>query len=215
MKSHNRWHAPVVAATIVASTLGATSSVLADTPSRSTPAAASTIPADETAAPKRKYLLDILFGPREAELPETTGSISTGRTETTRSRRVAGPTPELRALIRKHAAAAGVPAELAEAVINVESRFNPRARGRAGEIGLMQIKPSTARAIGYSGSAAGLYDPATNLTWGMRYLATAYQLAGGDTCGAILRYNGGHAARKMTGAVRTYCRKVNTYVAAL
>lgn len=125
------------------------------------------------------------------------------------------PSSELRALIRKHAKANGVPVELAEAVVHVESRFNPRAKGRAGEIGLMQIKPATARLIGYRGSAKGLYDPETNLTWGMLYLARAYQLADGNTCGAILRYNGGHAARKMTKQARVYCSKVNRYVASL
>lgn len=126
-----------------------------------------------------------------------------------------GPSTEMRSLIGKHAKAHGVPVELAEAVVHVESRFNPKARGRAGEIGLMQIKPATARLIGYRGSAKGLYDPETNLTWGMLYLAQAYKLANGDTCGAILRYNGGHAARKMTKQARTYCSKVNRYVAAL
>lgn len=126
-----------------------------------------------------------------------------------------GPSEALRKLIRKHAEAHGVPVELAEAVVHVESRFNPRARGRAGEIGLMQIKPATARLIGYRGTKDQLYDPETNLTWGMRYLAKAYELANGDTCGAILRYNGGHAARKMTRHVRAYCGKVNRYVAAL
>ncbi len=122
---------------------------------------------------------------------------------------------EIRALIQKHAKAHGVPVELAEAVVHVESRFNPRARGRAGEVGLMQIKPATARGIGYSGTTKDLYDPDTNIRWGMLYLAKAYQMAGGDTCGTILRYNGGHAAKRMTKGVRAYCSKVNRYVASL
>jgi Soluble lytic murein transglycosylase and related regulatory proteins (some contain LysM/invasin domains) len=119
------------------------------------------------------------------------------------------------AAIRRHAAEKGVPADLAEAVVMVESNFNPRARSRGGAMGLMQILPSTARGLGFKGSTAGLLDPETNLHWGMTYLATAYKLAGGDTCGAILRYNAGHYARHMSKGTRAYCAKVNRYVAAL
>lgn len=160
-------------------------------------------------------LIELLMQGRKAAKPEeTTGTITASPAETPKSAEQAGH-GDLKALIRKHAAAQGVPPELAEAVVKVESNFNPRARGSAGEVGLMQIKPSTARAIGYTGTTKALYDPETNLAWGMRYLATAYDLAGGDTCGAILRYNGGHAARKMTRQARAYCGKVQTYVASL
>ncbi|SON55739.1 Soluble lytic murein transglycosylase precursor [Hartmannibacter diazotrophicus] len=121
----------------------------------------------------------------------------------------------LKALIRKHAIEKGVPVEFAEAVVQVESSFNPRARSRAGAVGLMQIKPSTARGLGFKGPASKLYDPNVNLHWGMTYLAGAYRLAGGDTCGAVLRYNAGHYAKRMTKGVRSYCAKVHRYVASL
>lgn len=160
---------------------------------------------------KPSNLMEVLFGVREDEEETTVSADEETVAPTARNT----PPATLRALIRKHAEAMGVPVELAEAVVHVESRFNPRARGRAGEVGLMQIKPATARAIGYRGTTKDLYDPNTNLKWGMLYLAKAYELAGGDTCGAILRYNGGHAARKMTKGVRTYCGKVNRYVASL
>src|SRR3546814_7057881 len=55
-------------------------------------------------------------------------------------------------IIAKYAKAYGVPVDLAHAVVKVESNFNPKARGRAGEVGLMQIKPATARMMGYKGS---------------------------------------------------------------
>ena len=57
--------------------------------------------------------------------------------------------------IQTYAKTYGVPVDLAHAVVRVESNFNPKARGSAGEIGLMQIKPATARMMGYSGSAKG------------------------------------------------------------
>lgn len=112
-------------------------------------------------------------------------------------------------LIAQHAAANEVPVDLAHAVIYSESSYRPDARGAAGEIGLMQIKLATARMMGYGGSAKGLYDPATNIKYGMKYLGGAHQLAGGTTCGTILRYNAGHAARSMNPVSQRYCNKVS------
>lgn len=112
------------------------------------------------------------------------------------------------AIVARYASSNGVPASLAQAVITVESSFVPDKLGRAGEIGLMQIKPATARMMGYSGSASGLYDPETNIKFGMKYLGKAHQLSGGETCGTILRYNAGHGARRMNPISAAYCSKV-------
>ncbi|WP_051630487.1 lytic transglycosylase domain-containing protein [Afifella pfennigii] len=120
----------------------------------------------------------------------------------------------IQALVSKVAATHGVPAALAHAVVTVESRYNPRARGAAGEVGLMQIKPATARGIGYRGSIAALYDPETNLEWGMRYLARAYQLGGGTVCGTALRYNAGHYAKRMTRHTNAYCGRLKAAMAS-
>lgn len=108
-------------------------------------------------------------------------------------------------LISKHAQANNIPVELARAVVKHESGFRPGVTGRAGEIGLMQIKLQTARGMGYKGTAKGLYDPATNIRWGMKYLGKARQLAGGSECGTLSRYNGGHGTKRM---IRGYCSKV-------
>lgn len=116
----------------------------------------------------------------------------------------------IRASARKH----GVPVELAHAVVQVESNYNPKARGSAGEVGLMQIKPATARGVGYKGSTKGLYDPKTNLEFGMKYLAGAHERAGGDLCGTILRYNAGHYAKRMNPVSKRYCSKVKQILAS-
>jgi soluble lytic murein transglycosylase-like protein len=110
--------------------------------------------------------------------------------------------------IAKYANQNGVPVELATAVVQIESNFNPRMRGSAGEIGLMQVKPATARLMGYSGSTKGLYDPDTNIRIGMKYLAMAQQLGGGPTCNTILKYNAGHGATRMNPVSQRYCGKV-------
>ncbi|WP_375642096.1 lytic transglycosylase domain-containing protein [Bartonella sp. CM100XJJH] len=118
-------------------------------------------------------------------------------------------------LIQKLANKYNVPVNLAHAVVKVESNYKAGIKGAAGEIGLMQIKPSTARGLGFNGSVQDLYDPATNLEYGMRYLARAYKLSGGSTCGTILKYNAGHAAKKMNSISAKYCAKVKTYLASL
>jgi soluble lytic murein transglycosylase-like protein len=89
------------------------------------------------------------------------------------------------------AGAAGLPASLVERVIHRESGGNPRAV-HAGNYGLMQIRLSTARALGYTGSAAGLLDPQTNMTYALRYLAGAYRAAGGNESRAIALYSRGY-----------------------
>ena len=89
------------------------------------------------------------------------------------------------------ASAAGVPASLVERVIRRESGGNPRAV-HAGNYGLMQIKLGTARAMGYTGSAAGLLDPQTNMTYAVRYLAGAYRAAGGNESRAVALYASGY-----------------------
>ena len=71
------------------------------------------------------------------------------------------------AIISRHAQELGVPEALAHAVVQVESNYRANARGQAGEIGLMQIKPATARGIGFSGSTQALFDPETNIRYGM------------------------------------------------
>jgi soluble lytic murein transglycosylase-like protein len=91
-----------------------------------------------------------------------------------------------------HARANGVPEALVHRVIMRESRYQPQLIGHGGTIGLMQIKLATARGLGYTGDAAGLRDPNTNLTYGVKYLAGAYHAANGDHARAIHYYAGGY-----------------------
>ncbi|WP_051987496.1 lytic transglycosylase domain-containing protein [Bosea sp. UNC402CLCol] len=118
----------------------------------------------------------------------------------------------LRALVARHAAENGIPFSLADAVVRIESRYNPRA-SHAGNFGLMQIRHQTARGLGYSGGANGLLDAETNARYGMKYLAMAYRMAGGDTCRTVMKYQSGHMTTHMNGANRTYCAKVRTITA--
>jgi hypothetical protein len=85
-----------------------------------------------------------------------------------------------------------VPELLVHRVILRESRYQPKLLGSGGTIGLMQIKLATARSLGYTGDAEGLRDPATNLAYGVKYLAGAYHAANGDHARAMHYYASGY-----------------------
>ncbi len=95
-------------------------------------------------------------------------------------------------MVATHASANNVPEALVHRVIVRESKYHPHLVGRGGTIGLMQIKLPTARGLGYTGDAAGLRDPNTNLTWGVKYLAGAYRAANGDHSRAVRYYASGY-----------------------
>ncbi len=99
---------------------------------------------------------------------------------------------DLDGMIARHAAAEGVPEALVHRVVIRESRYRPHVVGAGGAMGLMQIKYSTARAMGYTGSAAGLLDPDTNLTYAVRYLAGAYRVAHGNFDRSVMNYARGY-----------------------
>lgn len=95
-------------------------------------------------------------------------------------------------LVALHARANNVPEVLVHRVIVRESRYHPDLVGRGGTIGLMQIKLATARGLGYTGDAAGLHDPDTNLTYGVKYLAGAWRAANNDHARAMHYYASGY-----------------------
>ncbi|UHC15259.1 transglycosylase SLT domain-containing protein [Methylobacterium currus] len=107
------------------------------------------------------------------------------------------------ALIEAHAKANGVPASFIHRVVKRESGYNPRAVGRGGALGLMQIKHGTARALGYSGPASGLLDAKVNLTYGVAYLAGAYKTAHGNEAQAYSYYARGYYYAAKRAGIRT------------
>jgi soluble lytic murein transglycosylase-like protein len=119
-----------------------------------------------------------------------------------------------RALIEKEAAQAGLPPEVAEAVMAVESGYNPDAIGGVGEIGLMQLLPSTAAMLGFRGSLAELAVSETNIRYGVTYLAKAWRLAGGDLCTAAMKYRAGHGETRFSVLSVNYCLAVRSKLAA-
>jgi len=108
---------------------------------------------------------------------------------------------DIHAMVSAAAAAHGIPRSLAHAVATVESNYNCGLRGGAGERGIMQVKPATARSVGVTGN---LFDCATGLKAGMLYLRIALA-RGGRGCAGVSLYQRGVYGRPGCTA---YGRKV-------
>jgi hypothetical protein len=117
--------------------------------------------------------------------------------------------------IVQEAAASGVPPALVDAVVRIESRYDPTAVGSIGEIGLMQVRPKTAALLGFQGTSAELAEPRTNLRYGVGYLAKAWRLADGDLCRALMKYRAGHGSDKMSALSIEYCRRARQHLATV
>ncbi|MGA9082589.1 MAG: lytic transglycosylase domain-containing protein [Pseudolabrys sp.] len=118
-------------------------------------------------------------------------------------------------LIARHAAANNLPEDLVRRVIKRESGGNPRVVS-AGNYGLMQIKLATARSMGYTGSAAGLLDADTNMTYAVKYLAGAYRVANGNTNQAVHYYAAGYyyAAKNKGMAMTSNVQALDSFASA-
>lgn len=106
--------------------------------------------------------------------------------------RRSGASPDIARTIEEVARAEGIDPELAFRIVRVESRFDPRARGPGGSLGLMQLMPSTARSLDRSmRTSEQILEPRTNLRLGLRYLRSLIQMFDGDVRLAVLAYNRG------------------------
>ncbi|WP_454617360.1 lytic transglycosylase domain-containing protein [Bradyrhizobium cenepequi] len=156
-------------------------------------------PAEAPAAIERRWRENAKIG-----LPPTRGGAGSS----------SQPRFRYRDLIEKETAGTGLAPEIAEAVMGVESGYNAGAIGGVGEIGLMQVLPSTARMLGFTGSNAELAAPETNIHYGVTYLAQAWRLARGDLCTAVMKYRAGHSETRFSHLSVSYCLAVRSRLMA-
>jgi soluble lytic murein transglycosylase-like protein len=91
----------------------------------------------------------------------------------------------------------GVDVNLINGVIWVESRFQPRARGKLGPRGMMQLMPRTGRALARELNRKYLpHSIDFNLDAGTLYLAHMLAMFDGDVTLALCAYNAGPAPVK-------------------
>lgn len=99
--------------------------------------------------------------------------------------------------------------------MRTESGYRPGARGAAGEIGLVQVMPPTARLVGFTATLEELADPETNITLGGRTLAEAWRLAKGDICTAAMTYRTGSDETRFCVLSVRYCEWVRAGLASV
>jgi soluble lytic murein transglycosylase-like protein len=121
---------------------------------------------------------------------------------------------DYRAIVERESLAQGLPPALVDAVMAVESRYDPAAVGLAGEVGLMQVMLPTARMLGFTGTPEQLAVPDTNIHYGTLYLAGAWRLAAGDLCTATMKYRAGHGETRFSNLSVDYCARVRDHLAA-
>jgi len=113
--------------------------------------------------------------------------------------------------VRQAADDLGVNPTLALAVAYQESKFRPNVkRGADGEVGLMQIKPSTAAGLGYS--MQDILKPEKNIEAGLKYLKEALDVTGNDIRLAPIYYNGGPDTFRKFASGQDYDPKIDTYL---
>ncbi len=107
-----------------------------------------------------------------------------------------------------------LPPGLVGAVARAESGLNPRAVSPAGALGLMQLLPSTAWALGVEDP----FDPVQNAEAGARYLRQLLERFHGDVRLALAAYNAGPGAVERYGGIppyaetRAYVKKVLAFL---
>jgi soluble lytic murein transglycosylase-like protein len=101
------------------------------------------------------------------------------------------PVPALdsRTLVHDAAVRTGLPPAFVESVARVESAMRPQAVSPKGAVGVMQLMPSTARAL-----SADPRDPAQNIDAGARLLRDLLIKYDGDVVKALSAYNAGAGA---------------------
>jgi len=110
-------------------------------------------------------------------------------------------------LIEHHAASHGLSSDLVRAVIQAESRFNAHAVSSKGAMGLMQLMPATARALGLSDP----FRPDDNIRGGVAYLAQLLARYHDDLQLGLAAYNAGPGSVERYGGVPPY-RETQDYV---
>ena len=101
----------------------------------------------------------------------------------------------------------GISAHLLNAMIKVESDYNPQAVSRKGAKGLMQIMPETMKAL----NIANVFDLWENIMGGARYFKQLFNRYEGKLPLALAAYNAGPGVVDRFGSIPPF-RETEAYV---
>ena len=118
----------------------------------------------------------------------------------------AGKAADYQQLIRQEALSSGVPANLIQSVIQVESSFRETVVSPKGAQGLMQLMPATAERFGVQDA----FDPQQNIRGGTQYLRWLYQRYQSWPL-VLAAYNAGEQTVDKYGGIPPY-RETQNYV---
>ncbi len=123
------------------------------------------------------------------------------------TRLVSVPEQDLQIVINRHSEAQSLDPKLVQAMIQVESGYNHKARSHKGAMGLMQLMPGTATQY----SVSDPYDPDDNVGGGTRFLRHLVDRFPGRLDLAVAAYNAGPGAVERYNGIPPY-RETRDYV---
>ena len=145
-----------------------------------------------------------------ATSPQTVGTGTTTKADAAKvtpsgaSTQLSSASNETTRFIQEAAAKYGLDSRLVAAVAEAESSGNQSEVSDAGAVGVMQLMPDTAAALGVNP-----YDEKQNIEGGAHYLKQMLDTFGGDMKKAIAAYNAGPQAVKDYGGVPPYAETQN------
>lgn len=138
------------------------------------------------------------------------GAVSAGGATAPVAGTVTSSKAGVRDLVHQVSVEHGLDPKLVDALVRVESGYDPGAVSRKGAMGLMQLMPATANRLG----VADPFDPEQNVRGGVREFARLVNVYRGNLQLALAAYNAGEGAVSRYRGVPPY-RETRNYVSRI
>ncbi|MFS0737214.1 lytic transglycosylase domain-containing protein [Sphingomonas sp. 1P06PA] len=123
--------------------------------------------------------------------------------------------PARAALVQRVAASYRIDPALLASIVHTESAGRSNAVSHKGALGLMQVMPGTARAMGVTDPSRLLVDDELSLRTGARYLKQLQRQLGNNVVNVVAAYNAGPGAVMKAGMKVPKYRETQGYVTSV